>query len=92
MSKDVTNDELARMIKAGFDDVASRMATKDDIGRLENRMDKMDGRMDHLDARMGRMEADLNEIKGNIVYKFEFEDLSARVKLIEARLGIESGK
>jgi hypothetical protein len=48
--------------------------------------------MDHLDARMGRMEADLHEIKGNIVYKYEFEDLAARVKYLETKLGIESGK
>jgi len=39
--------------------------------------------MDHLDARMGRMEADLHEIKGNIVYKYEFEDLAARVKYLD---------
>jgi len=55
-------------------------------------MKRIDDRMDHLDARMGRMEADLHEIKGNIVYKYEFEDLAARVKYLETKLGIESGK
>ena len=70
----------------GFEGVDEQFAgVKNDIKRI-------DDRMDHLDARMGRMEADLHEIKGNIVYKYEFEDLAARVKYLETKLGIESGK
>jgi hypothetical protein len=47
--------------------------------------------MDHMDARMGRMEADFHEIKSNIVYRHEFEDIMARVKYLEQKMGIESG-
>lgn len=39
-----------------------------------------------------KKEGDLNEIRGNIVYRHEFEDLEARVKYVESKLGIESGK
>ena len=102
MSKEVTNEELARMIAKGFETTASKAdldGLKVDIKRIDGRIDTLDGhvshidgRMDHLDARIGRMEADLHEIKGNIVYKYEFEDLSARVKYIESKMGIESGK
>ena len=38
------------------------------------------------------MEADLHELKGNGVYKYEFEDLEVRVKYLESKLSIESGK
>ncbi len=62
------------------------------MGGFEQRMGGFEQRMDHLDARMGRMEADLNEIRSNIVYRHEFEDLMARVKYLETKLGIESGK
>ncbi len=68
-----------------LDQMASQMATKEDIKHIDERMDS-------LDARMGRMETDLHEVKGNIVYKYEFEDLEARVKYLERKLGIESGK
>ena len=95
MPKEVTNEELARMIAKGFEATASKVDFDDlktDIKRIDDKMSHLDGRIDHLDARMGRMEADLHEIKGNIVYKFEFEDLASRVKYIESKLGIESGK
>ena len=102
MEQNVTNEELARMIAKGFENTA----TKGDAQRLEQRMDgfdqRMDGfeqkmegfeqRMDHMDARMGRMEADLNEIRSHIVYRHEFEDLMARVKYLEQKIGVESGK
>ena len=95
MPKEVTNEELARMIARGFEHVDGRFeeaASKTDIVGIKNDIKRLDGHMDHLDARVGRMEADLNEIRGNIVYKYEFEDLMARVKYLELKLNIESGK
>ncbi|MDO8523487.1 MAG: hypothetical protein Q7S12_04405 [bacterium] len=95
MPKETTNDELARMIAKGFEETASKvdlMAVKTDINSLKSSIQHIDGRLDHLDARMGRMEADLDELKGGIVYKFEFEDLMSRVKYLETKLGVESGK
>ncbi len=84
----VTNEELARMIAKGFDHVDERLnqtATKNDIGVLS-------GRLDHLDARVGRIEADIHEMRGNIVFRQEFEDLMGRVKYLETKMKIESGK
>lgn len=94
MPKEVTSEELDQMIAKGFEQTALKVdtASKSDIKRIDDRIDQVDKRLDNLDARMGRMEADLTEIRGNIVYKHEFEDLMARVKYIETKMGIESGK
>ena len=88
MSKEVTNEELARMIANGFESTAS----KADVNELKQRMVQFESKLDHSDARIGRIEADINEMKGNIVYKFEFEDLASRVKYLESKMGIESGE
>ena len=82
MDKDkTTTEDLARMVKGGFDEISDKMDIK---------FQKVDDRLNHIDARMGRMEADLEQIKGEIVYKFQFEDLEGRVKYLETKLGIES--
>jgi hypothetical protein len=86
MAEEITNEELARMIAHGFQGVDKQLAN------IKGDIESIDDQMDHLDARMGRMKADLHEVKGNIVYKYEFEDLAARVKYLESKLGIESGK
>jgi predicted DNA-binding protein len=64
------------------------LATKEDIQELRTEMNE---RLDHLDARVGRMEADIHELRGEIVYRHEFEDALARIKYLEKKLGIESG-
>jgi hypothetical protein len=71
------------------------LAIKHDIHELREEMnerfEKVDARLDHLDARVGRIEADIHELRGEIVYRHEFEDVLGRVKYIEKKLGIESG-
>lgn len=79
----ITIEDLAGMVKGGFDEVGNKVDTG---------FQKVDDKVDHLDARMGRIEADLGQIRGEIVYKFQFEDLESRVKYLETKLGIESGK
>ena len=74
------------MIAKGFEGADKRFE------QVDGRLGRVEQRLDHFDARMGRREADLNEIRGNIVYRHEFEDLLARVKYLETKLGIESGK
>ncbi|MBI2122229.1 MAG: hypothetical protein HYT98_03835 [Candidatus Sungbacteria bacterium] len=89
----VTIDKLAEMVSVGFNDVKGDI--KQVNGRLDSmdgRLDSIDGRLDHMDARLGRLEADVHEMAENIVYRHEFEDLSGRVKYLEKRMGIESGK
>jgi hypothetical protein len=78
------NEKLATMVAGGFAHVYEKMAAKDDIIRVENRLDNMD-------ARLGRMEADIGALRGEIVYRHEFEDALGRIKYLEKKLGIESG-
>jgi predicted DNA-binding protein len=76
-----TIEDLAILIK-------QTMASKEDIQELRTEMNE---RLDHLDARVGRMEADIHELRGEIVYRHEFEDALSRIKYLEKKLGIESG-
>jgi uncharacterized protein YdcH (DUF465 family) len=83
-----TMEDLAILIK-------ETMASKEDIQELRTEMnerfEKVDARLDHLDARVGRMEANRQELRGEIVYRHEFEDALSRIKYLEKKLGIESG-
>ena len=85
-----TIEDLAALIQetmASKEDIQG-LATKGDIQELRTEMNE---RLDHLDARVGRMEADIHELRGEIVYRHEFEDALARIKYLEKKLGIESG-
>jgi hypothetical protein len=85
-----TIENLAALIQetmASKEDIQG-LATKGDIQELRTEMNE---RLDHLDARVGRMEADIHELRGEIVYRHEFEDALARIKYLEKKLGIESG-
>ena len=74
-----TIEDLAALIQetmASKEDIQG-LATKGDIQELRTEMNE---RLDHLDARVGRMEADIHELRGEIVYRHEFEDALARIK------------
>lgn len=63
-------------------------------GRLtgvESQLTGVEGRLDTLDARVGRIEADIHELRGEIVYRHEFQDALDRIKYLEKKAGIESG-
>ena len=100
--KKTTIEDLAQMIAKGFE----QTATKEDFKHLDNRMDNFEGRMDnfegrmdnfelelsHANARLSTIESDIADIKRDMVNRNEFEDLMGRVKYLEIKLGIESGK
>lgn len=50
----ITLDVLARMMQNQFSDLDSKVATKDDLRKLENRIDK---RFDGVDSRLNTIEA-----------------------------------
>jgi hypothetical protein len=58
--KPMTIDDLAVMVATGFNDVTSRMATKDDVTQITGRMDKLEGKMDRLDHRMEALNSNVN--------------------------------
>ena len=68
---EITTNDLATMVQAGFKDMGER---------IDKRFTGVDEKLDHVDARLGRIEADLSELRGEIVYRHEFEDVLGRVK------------
>lgn len=112
--KEVTNEDLARLIAKGFEQTASKADfvylkedvtylkedvthlkedvthLKEDVTHLKEGVADLKVNVNHIDARLGRMELDVQEIKGGMVYRHEFEDLVARVKYMESKLGIKA--
>ena len=83
--KQVTLDDLAGMVKSGFDETAKKV----DVDR---RFEQVDKRFERIEERLIYIERDIADIKKHIVYRDEFEDLMSRVKYLEIKAGIESGK
>ena len=86
-----TIEGLAAMIQRN-------MASKEDVQELATKVDSIDAKVEHLgvqvdnlDARVARIQMDIHELRGEIVYRHEFEDVLGRVKYLEKKLGIESG-
>ena len=98
-NKTVTLDDLALMIGRGFNEVHEKMDKGFDA--VNGRMDDMEGRMDNLDkkvddgflrvnARFDTIEMRIQDL--DVISRIEFDDLMERVKFIEMKLGIMSGK
>jgi len=85
------------MVKKSFDAVDEKFA--DLRNEMNEKFDKVDekfivvhDKLDHTNARIDYLARDVRDIKEQITPKIEFEDLSSRVKYLEEKLGIESGK
>ncbi len=52
----------------------------------------MENSLSYTNARLEVIERDVSEIKRDSVKRIEFEDLMARVKYLEVRAGVVSGK
>lgn len=82
-----TNEDLAHMIKRGFDDHDKR------FDEIDKRFDGVDTRLDKMDTRMDNLEQGQEEIKtrvDNVAYRFEVEDLKKRVRKLEFKAGIRT--
>ena len=95
MAKEVSNNELAMLIKKGFDNVATKedfkkAATKEDLKNLATKKDLTDFHID-LTHRMDGLELKLTAYVGS--WAKDFEKLHAWVKEIDERLTVfEKGK
>ena len=101
MAKKITIDKLAEMVAGGFKEVYHRTdkgfeETNDKINTVKTEMgqkfNRVDQRLDHIDASLSSVRQDVGEIRKHFVYRYEHEDLMARVKYLEEKLKIESGK
>jgi len=81
MPKKLTIDDLARMVKEGFDEVTDAMARKDALEAFQR----------WTMRRFDLIETDLKIIKkqlDRVVYRHEFEKLETPVKDIEDLLAV----
>ncbi|MDP4001274.1 MAG: hypothetical protein Q8P83_03465 [bacterium] len=76
-SKEVTNEELARMIAGGFNNVETR------LGGVETRLTGVEGEMLKVHERLGAVESKLDRA----LFK-EIDSLETRVKRLEAKAGL----
>lgn len=94
---EVTNEDLARMVKNGFDESTKNLADfRNDVNerftQVDKRFDQVDRGLDNLghkvnqvDRRLFSLEEDIADMKLK-----KYKDLPERVTLIEGKLGIES--
>ena len=100
MAKETTNNELARMVAEGFKGVDKRFDEVDkrfekidkQFNKIDDKFEQVDNRLEHIDARLDTMSKDIAIIKEHFVYRHEFNDLLDRVKYLEEKMGIDSGK
>lgn len=92
-------ENFAVIVKKGFDETASKTELNELKGEFKGfKVETQEGfkqvgdRLDHQYAQLSSYGSDLQVIKESNIHRLEFEDLSARVKLTETKLGIESGK
>ncbi len=76
------------MINNGFENQMKHLDERfgkidERFDKVDERFDRVDERLDNLDARVGRIEADIHELRGEIVYRHEFEDALGRIKYLE---------
>ena len=76
--KPIKNEDLARMIKKGFDHNDKR------FDAVDKRFDRVESRLDNLDKGQEEIKLKLN----NVAYRFEVEDLDKRLRKVEIKLGL----
>ncbi len=96
MAKKITIETLAGMIKRGFDATASKeelakMASKDDLQKLEQKVDGLDRRVSTIDKKVdqgfqhinARLDLLRNDISDLPAMRQELRDLGQRVDRLE---------
>ncbi len=98
----VTNEELARMIKAGFDHVDERFEQVDEkFNQIDKRFEQVDKRFDGLEKDVRDIGHKVNQIDKRffsleediyVTKKKQQDKLEERVTFIEGKLGIAAGR
>lgn len=73
--KNITIDDLARLVVDGFDKVCDR------LNGIDSQMKKMENRMDRLEVGQEDIKLRLD----NVAYRFELSDLQKRVTVLEKK-------
>jgi archaellum component FlaC len=86
--KDLTIDDLGRMIENGFSSMEKRFDAVDErFDKLEGRMDKLDTRFDVLAGHYAELSENVKKLTDANVSHIE---LNERLRPIEQKLGIPS--
>jgi septal ring factor EnvC (AmiA/AmiB activator) len=82
-AKQTTLKEVGEMVAR----VVEHMATKEDIERLDKRIDHVDDRIGKLDAKIDRLDTKLSKLEDGEIDKRK--QLEVRVGAIEKHLGLD---
>lgn len=86
-------ETLAQVVQKAFLGVHKQFEALDKrIEALEKRISIIEMEIQSINARLDTIEHDIADIRKHFVYRDEFEDALARLKLVEKKLGIKSGK
>ena len=76
MSKEITNEELAEMVKVGFDSQDKKFNKVDKIlANVENKLDTLEKGQEEIQLRLS-----------NVAYRFEVKELEARISILEDKI------
>ncbi len=93
MTKKVTLDDLARMVANGFSEVDTRFdSVENRLESVEIKLESVDSRLEEVEGRLKTVERNISYIHDHVVDQDSFDDLCSRVKYIEKKLQITSGK
>jgi archaellum component FlaC len=92
-TKKTTLDDLARMVKVGFDETGKR------LDGVEKRLDGVEKRLGGGEKRLNGVEGEIESLKegqerielrlSNVAYRFELLELQGRVKILEEKMGVK---
>ena len=86
MVKKITIENLATMVKRGFDNIEARMATKDDLQAMREEMTtKMDDGFRGVHRRIDLLVEDLSDLPD---MREELMDLGKRMDRVERKVGL----
>jgi archaellum component FlaC len=84
--KKTTLNDLARMVKVGFDETGKRLdGVEKGLDGVEKRLGGVEGEIESLKEGQERIELRLS----NVAYRFELIELQGRVKILEEKLGVK---
>lgn len=79
-------EDLAVMIKDGFDDIGKQLRVHDGrLDKIDGRLDKMDERFDGIDVRLDKMDERLDKMDGRLdrIELLAFGDYRRRIERLE---------
>lgn len=96
-TNNTTIDELAAMVKRGFDETAKQADMDRRFEEVDKRFGETDKQLAHIKMDVGHlntvvnvMRHDITDLKKRFNYLDEIEDVLARLSLVEKTVGIKS--